>query len=87
MNKDGIEVVRIGDSAFYFKLGSLLKNNKISKTKLCQDTGTDYKVITRYINGDLARLDITILERLAIYFDCEISDIVELKKNYYKKEA
>lgn len=87
MNKDGIEVVRIGDSAFYFKLGALLKNNKISKTKLCQDTGTDYKVITRYINGDLARLDITILERLAIYFDCEISDIVELKKNYYKKEA
>ena len=83
MNKDGIEV-KIGDSAFYFKLGNLLDKKKISKNKLSQDTETDYKVVTRYINGDLTRLDINILERLCSYLDCDISDIVELKKNVFK---
>ena len=77
MNKDGIEV-KIGDSAFYFKLGNLLDKNKISKNKLSQDTETDYKVVTRYISGDLTRLDINILERLWYYLDCDISDIIEL---------
>ena len=83
MNKDGIEV-KIGDSAFCFKLGNLLDEKKISKNKLSQDTETDYKVVTRYINGDLTRLDINILERLCNYLDCDISDIVELKKNVFK---
>ena len=83
MNKDGIEV-KIGDSAFYFKLGDLLDKKKISKNKLSQDTETDYKVVTRYINGDLTRLDINILERLCNYLDCDIADIVELKKNVFK---
>lgn len=83
MNKDGIEV-RIGDSAFYFKLGTILAKRKISKNKLSQDTETDYKVITRYIDGDLTRLDINVLERLCSYLECDISDIVELKKDVFK---
>lgn len=83
MNKDGIEV-RIGDSAFYFKLGNILAKRKISKNKLSQDTETDYKVITRYIDGDLTRLDINVLERLCSYLECNISDIVELKKDVFK---
>ena len=83
MNKDGIEV-KIGYSAFYFKLGNLLDKKKISKNKLSQDTETDYKVVTRYISGDLTRLDINILERLCNYLDCDISDIIELRKNVFK---
>ena len=83
MNKDGIEV-RIGKSAFYFKLGNILDEKNISKNKLSQDTETDYKVITRYIDGDLTRLDINILERLCSYLECDISDIIELKKDVFK---
>ena len=40
MNNDGIEV-KIGNSAFYFKLGNLLDKKKISKNKLSQDTETE----------------------------------------------
>ncbi len=83
MNKDGIEI-RIGNSAFYFKLGNLLSDKNISKNKLSQDTGTDYKVVTRYINGDIERLDLIVLERFCNYLDCEIADIIELKKNIFK---
>ena len=83
MNKDGIEV-RIGNSAFYFKLNNLLAKKKISKNKLSQDTGTDYKVVTRYINGEIERLDLIALERFCNYLECELTDIVELKKNIFK---
>ena len=83
MNKDGIEI-RIGNSAFYFKLGNLLSDKNISKNKLSQDTGTDYKVVTRCINGDIERLDLIVLERFCNYLDCEIADIIELKKNIFK---
>lgn len=86
MNSDGIEV-RIGDSAFYFKLTNLLAKKKMSKNKLCQETGTDYKVISRYMSGEIERLDMIVLERLCTFLDCEISDIIELKKNIYKKKA
>lgn len=82
MNKDGIEV-RIGNSAFYFKLGNTLKEKNISKNKLCQDTGTDYKVVTRYLNGEIERLDLIVLERICNYLDCELEDIVQLKKNIF----
>ena len=57
MNKDGIEV-RIGKSAFYFKLGNILDEKNISKNKLSQDTETDYKVITRY--RDFPKIKVTI---------------------------
>lgn len=83
MKKDGIEV-RIGDSAFYFKLGNLLANKKISKNKLSQDTGTDYKVVTRYINGEIERPDLIVLERFCNYLNCELKDIIELRKNVFK---
>ena len=83
MKKDGIEV-KIGNSAFYFKLSKLLDEKNISKNKLGQDTGTDYEVLTRYINGDIERLDLIVLERLCNYLDCELTDIVELKRNVFK---
>ena len=83
MNKDGIEV-RIGNSAFYFKFNNLLAKKNISKNKLSQDTGTDYKVVTRYINGEIERLDLIVLERFCNYLECELTDIVELKKNIFK---
>ena len=85
MKKDGVEI-RIGNSAFCFKLGSILKERKISKNKLSQDTGTDYKVVTRYINGEVERLDLFILERFCTYLNCELSDIIELKKNMFKEK-
>ena len=83
MSKDGIEV-RIGKSAFYFKLNKLLDKKKISRNKLIQDTGTDYKVVARYLTGDLERVDLVVLERFCNYLDCEVSDIIELKKNIFR---
>ena len=85
MKKDGIEF-RVGDSAFYFKLGNILEEKNLSKNKLCQETGTDYKVITRYLTGNLLRIDTIVLARLCEFLDCEMTDIIDFKRNVYKKE-
>lgn len=75
MNK--IKKVRIEKGYYLFKLEKLLSDNNTSINKLMKDTNTDYKVIKRLIDGEVVRIDITVLARLCEYFDCEITDIFE----------
>lgn len=65
---------------YLFKLGDILKKNKISINKLIRDTNTDFKVIKRLMTGDLLRIDIIVLARLCDYLDCSLNDIIEYKK-------
>ena len=83
MKTDDIVKVRVGDSAYYFKLGKVLKDRNISKNKLTVVTNTDYKVIDRLMNGNLAKIDLDVLERLCQYLNCEANDIIELKRGIY----
>ena len=75
-----IKKVRIENGYYLFKLGQLLNDDNISINKLMKDTNTDFKVIKRLINGEIVRIDITVLARLCDYLDCEITDIVEYVK-------
>lgn len=70
---------------YLFKLDDLLNDGGISKNKLMTDTGTDFKVLQRIINGELTRMDITVFARLCDYFNCGITDIVEYIPNIRKK--
>ena len=72
--------IKIEDGYYIFKLDDLLKNNNISINKLMRDTNTDFKVLKRYITGDLIRIDIFVLARLCNYFNCSITDIIEYTK-------
>lgn len=69
--------VKIDDGYYLFKLKQLLKDNNISINKLIRDTNTDFKVIKRLMTGELVRIDIIVLARLCVYFNCKIEDIVE----------
>ena len=42
-----------------------------------RDTNTDFKVIKRIMDGDLARIDIIVLARLCDYLNCKETDIFE----------
>lgn len=72
-----IKKVRIENGYYLFKLEKLLSDNNTSINKLMKDTNTDYKVIKRLIDGEVVRIDITVLARLCEYFNCEITDIFE----------
>lgn len=68
------------ENGYYeFKLDDLLKSNNISINQLMRDTNTDFKVIKRIMNGDIARIDITVLARFCDYFNCTITDIFDYK--------
>lgn len=69
--------VKIDDGYYLFKLKQLLKDNNVSINKLIRDTNTDFKVIKRLMTGELVRIDIIVLARLCVYFNCKIEDIVE----------
>lgn len=75
--------VKIDEGYYLFKLKQLLKDNNVSINKLIRDTNTDFKVIKRLMTGELVRIDIIVLARLCVYFNCKIDDIVEyiIEKN------
>lgn len=75
MNK--IKKVKLENDYYLFKLGQLLFDKNISINKIMKDTNTDYKVIKRLIDGDMVRIDITVLARLCNYLKCSINDIFE----------
>lgn len=73
--------IKVEKGYYLFKLDDLLENNNISKNKLMRDTNTDFKVLQRIVNGDLSKMDVTVLARLCDYFDCNLNDIVEYIPN------
>lgn len=77
---DKVRTVKIENGFYNFKLEQLLLNKNISINKLMRDTNTDFKVIKRIMNGDIVRLDITVLARLCDYLECNITDILDYNR-------
>lgn len=77
---DKVRIIKIENGFYNFKLEQLLLNKNISINKLMRDTNTDFKVIKRIMNGDIVRLDITVLARLCDYLECNITDILDYNR-------
>lgn len=75
-----IKKIKIENGCYVFKLEQILHDRNISINKLMRDTNTDFKVIKRIIDGDLVRIDITVLARLCDYLECDITDIFDYVK-------
>ena len=73
--------IKVEKGYYLFKLDDILENKNISKNKVMRDTNTDFKVLQRIVNGDLSKIDVTVLARLCDYFDCGLNDIVEYVPN------
>lgn len=72
-----VKKVNLEKGYYLFKLEQMLTDKKISINKLMRDTNTDYKVVKRLIDGDMVRIDITVLARLCDYLKCDMTDIFE----------
>ena len=79
MEKKHIKI-EVEGGTYIFKLEQLLIDKGISKSRLINDTGTDFKVIKRLATGEIVRIDIYVLARLCNYLNCNVSDIVEFKR-------
>ena len=78
---DKIYKIDYKNGYYLFKLEKVLNDKHISKNKIMRDTNTDFKVLQRIVNGDLSKIDVTVLARLCDYFNCSLNDIVEYVPN------
>ena len=62
---------------YLYKLGDMLEQKGIHVNKLVEDTHTDFKIVKKYVNGEIMRPDIFVLARFCDYFKCGITDIIE----------
>lgn len=62
------------------RLGTLLTERGISKNKICKYCDMQRTQLNRYVNNEMDRVDLAILARLCDYLDCDVSDILEYKK-------
>ncbi len=73
--------IKMEKGYYLFKLEEMLNDKNISINKLMRDTNTDYKVVKRLLEGNISKIDITVLARFCDYFKCDITDIFEYFKN------
>lgn len=68
-----------------FKVKELLEKNKISRYKLRQYTDLSYVRVNDYYFNRVKSIKVDELEQLCDVFDCDIKDIMEIKKEKRKK--
>lgn len=65
----------------YMKIDEALRERGISKNKLCKDLDIPRSNLNRYCRNEFQRIDAGLLCKLCDYFDCEIGDLLEYKKD------
>lgn len=63
------------------KLDDYLKENNISRSSLCRNSGVRYDTILSYCRNAVTRLDTDTLAKLCGTLQCKIEDIIEYKEH------
>ena len=61
------------------KLSALMGERKLRISDVMRDTGISRNALTRIYREEVDRLDLEILEKLCLYLDVDISDMLKLE--------
>lgn len=64
----------------HIRIVELLEEKKISKTRICKDLDLQRGNFNRYCRDDFQRVDANLVIRLCDYFNCELSDLLEIRE-------
>lgn len=64
------------------KLDKFLTCKKISRYELAKRTGIQYQIIDNYYKNKIKRYDGFVLERICEALECDVTDIIEYKKDH-----
>ena len=64
----------------HIKITEMLSEKGISKTKICKDLDLQRGNLNKYCKDDFKRIDTKLLIKLCEYFECGISDLLEIKE-------
>lgn len=70
----------------HIKIPELLKEKGISKNKICNDLNLQRGNLNKYCNDKFLRIDAALIIKLCDYFQCEISDLLEIRELNDSKE-
>ena len=62
-------------------LERLLSEKQITRYELAKRTGIKFQIIDNYYKNRVVRYDSYILDKICSALDCDISDIIEYKKD------
>ncbi|MBS6952116.1 MAG: helix-turn-helix transcriptional regulator [Enterocloster asparagiformis] len=75
-----------GMSRIEIKLESYLKEHNCSKNSVCKACMMQRTQLNNYCKNKISRVDLTIMARLCEFLDCDISDLLEFKRDEEKGE-
>lgn len=64
----------------HIRIEELLKQNKISKNTICKELDLQRRNFNRYCRDDFQRIDAGLILKLCDYFNCSISELLEIKE-------
>lgn len=64
----------------HLRIMELLEERGISKNQICKNLDLSRGNFNRYCRDEFQRIDANLLLKLCNYFDCEISELLEIKK-------
>ena len=64
----------------HMRIVELLKENEISKTKICKDLDLQRGNFNRYCRDDFQRIDANLVIKLCRYFNCSVGDRMEIRE-------
>ena len=64
----------------HMRIVELLKENEISKTKICKDLDLQRGNFNRYCRDDYQRIDANLVIKLCRYFNCSVGDLMEIRE-------
>ncbi|MFA9466965.1 MAG: helix-turn-helix domain-containing protein [Velocimicrobium sp.] len=67
-----------GNVKIYLK--DLVEKENISISKLSRLSGIQISQLKRYMEGNIQRVDLSVLSRLCFILECEIGDILKYEK-------
>lgn len=77
-----VHKIAIENGYYIFKLEKLLFEMNKSRYAIAKDLPLEYKVLNRYVKGNLSRFDANVIAKICDYCNCKLSDIIE----YYPNE-
>ena len=67
-----------------FDLTEQMKKRNFDKETLRNKTGLDPKIINRYVDGSVTRLNMDVLSKFCYVLNCDLSDILTYKASSKK---
>ena len=64
----------------HLRINELLAERSISKNTICKELELPRSNFNRYCRDEFVRIDASLLVKLCDYFDCDIAELLEYRK-------